>query len=182
MNLSQRRVVKTTGAAIVVLLLTLIGSAAVTASNTVPDSQAGDGAGQITGYEVTNVSYTLNATNPQNIDGVTFDLDSTPAAGSDIQVRLDSIAGDWYTCTFAGTAVTCDTTTSTIAVASAGSPASKSSSTSNSARGPDSGSTAIVTGTWPVNPLPRTVTACVVSEPTGRKTSTGIVSFSVLYP
>ena len=119
MNPTNRRTARAAGAALVVLLLALLGSSAVTASNIVPDSQAGDGAGAITGYEVTNVSYTLNATNPQNIDGVTFDLDSTPAAGSDIQVRLDSTGGDWFSCTFAGAAVTCDTTTSTIAVVDA---------------------------------------------------------------
>lgn len=97
-------------AAVVVATLGLIGSSALTASNTVPASQAGDGAGAITGYTVTDVSYDLNATNPQNIDEVTFTLDSAPAATSEIEVRLDSTSTNWYSCTNAAAAVTCDTT------------------------------------------------------------------------
>lgn len=109
--LAGTRAAKAAIAALSVAFLALLGSTALTASNTVPDSQAGDGAGEITGYEVTNVSYDLNATNPQNIDEVTFDLDSTPLAGSEIQIRLDSTGTDWYSCTSSVAAVTCDTTT-----------------------------------------------------------------------
>lgn len=119
MKSTRSRGLRAVIAALVVAFLTFAGSSALTASNTVPDSQAGDGAGSITGYTVTNVSYDLNATNPQNIDEVTFDLDSTPATGSEIEVRLDSSTSTWYSCTFVGTAVTCDTTGTVIAVADA---------------------------------------------------------------
>ena len=60
------------------LALILILAAAIdgfAAANTVPDSGAGDGEGTIYGYEVTNIEYTLNATDPGNIDSVEFDID-----------------------------------------------------------------------------------------------------------
>ena len=117
MKLTIPRAAKATGAAIVVALLALLGSSALTATNTVPASQAGDGANAITGYTVSDIDYALNATNPQNIDTVTFDLDSTPDAGSDIQIRLDASTSDWYSCTFSGVDVTCDVTSPVITVA-----------------------------------------------------------------
>jgi len=49
---------------------------AFTASNTVPASKAGDGYNTISGYTVTNVAYVL-ASNPANIDKVTFTLSDT---------------------------------------------------------------------------------------------------------
>ena len=51
-------------------------SSAFAAGNTVPASKAGDGAGAISGYTVTNVKHTINASNPRNIDSVAFDLDT----------------------------------------------------------------------------------------------------------
>jgi hypothetical protein len=83
------------------------GTYAYTAANTVPDSKAGDGSGAVTGYTVTAVHYILNATNLQNVDSVTFTLDSAPAAGSTIEAQVDS---NWYSCTNVTTAVTCATT------------------------------------------------------------------------
>ncbi|HET7767797.1 MAG TPA: hypothetical protein VFN74_03415 [Chloroflexota bacterium] len=73
------------------------------AANTVPTSKAGDGNAAISGYAVTNVHYTLNSTNPTNIDAVSFTLDSAPVAGSTIKVKLVSTGSDWYTCTTSGT-------------------------------------------------------------------------------
>ena len=97
-------------AATVVAGAGLLATSALTATNTVPDSQAGDGAGNITGYTVSAVSYDLNATNPQNVDQVSFTLDSTPAAGSEIEVRLDASSSTWYSCVNVAADVTCDTT------------------------------------------------------------------------
>jgi hypothetical protein len=91
---------------------------AYTASNTVPATNAGDGTGTISGYVVSTVHYNLNATNPTNIDSVTFNLDSTPVAGSTIKAQLAS-AGSWYTCTNVNTAVTCTTTSPQATVATA---------------------------------------------------------------
>lgn len=96
-----------TAAALAVAVLT--GTYASTASNTVPASQAGDGSGAITGYVVSSVKYNLNSSSPNNIDTVTFNLDSTPVAGSTLKAQLAS-AGTWYTCTNSGAAVTCNVT------------------------------------------------------------------------
>jgi hypothetical protein len=85
------------------------GTYAFTAANTVPASKAGDGTGTVTGYTVSAIHYGLNATNPANVDGVTFTLDSAPVAGSTLRVQL-AAAGSWYSCTNAGTAVSCTTT------------------------------------------------------------------------
>ncbi len=95
-----------------VLLLTcalVAGTYAFTAANTVPDSKAGDGSGTVTGYVLSSVHYNLNASNPANVDSVTFNLDSTPVAGSTIKVQL-AAAGSWYSCTNVAAAVTCATT------------------------------------------------------------------------
>jgi hypothetical protein len=92
---------------------------AFAAANTVPTSKAGDGSGAITGYTVSAVVYDLNAAAPQNIDQVTFNVDSVPPAGSKIRLKLVSGGATWYTCTNAGTAVTCNTTVPQATVASA---------------------------------------------------------------
>jgi hypothetical protein len=91
---------------------------AYTASSTVPNTSAGDGAGTITGYVVSSVKYNLNAGNPQNIDSLTFNLDSTPVAGSTLKAQL-AAAGSWYTCTNVAAAVTCTTTSPQATVAAA---------------------------------------------------------------
>ena len=85
------------------LLITLVvagvlatATYAFTASNTVPASRAGDGSGTISGYTVSNVAYTLNATNPSNLDSVAFTLD---AAASVAKIKLVSSGSTWYSCT-----------------------------------------------------------------------------------
>ena len=105
------------GAASLAVALTA-GTYAYTASNTVGATQAGDGSGAITGFVVSSVKYNLNASNPSNIDSVTFTLDSTPVAGSTIKAQLAS-AGSWYTCTNVSTAVTCAVTVPQATVAAA---------------------------------------------------------------
>jgi hypothetical protein len=91
------------------VLLGSIGVAgfAFTASNTVPATKAGDGTGTVTGYVVSSVHYGLNATDPSKTDSITFDLDSTPIAGSTIKTK---VGGNWYTCTNTAAAVSCPTT------------------------------------------------------------------------
>ena len=92
---------------------------AFAAANTVPTSKAGDGAGAITGYTVSSVVYDLNAAAPQNIDQVTFDLDSAPGGTSKIRLKLVSSGATWYTCSNVGVAVTCATTVPQATVATA---------------------------------------------------------------
>jgi hypothetical protein len=70
------------------------GAYAFTASNTVPASNAGSGSGAISGYTASSVSYTLDVTNPQNIDAVAFTLDK---AATTVKVQLVS-GGSWYAC------------------------------------------------------------------------------------
>jgi hypothetical protein len=91
------------------------GSYAFTAANTVPNSKAGDGSGNVTGYVVSSIHYNLNSTSPQNIDSVTFTVDSTPVAGSTIKVVT---GGNTYSCTNATTTVTCNTTSPVLSVSS----------------------------------------------------------------
>ena len=90
-----------------------IGTAALspgfTASNVVAASKAGDGSGIVSGYNVSTVHYVLNGIDPTKIDGVTFNLDTAPVAGSAIKVQLTA-GGSWFSCTSVTTAVTCVTT------------------------------------------------------------------------
>jgi hypothetical protein len=69
------------------------------ASNTVPATKLGGGAGAATGYTVSNVAYILNAANPANVDGVQFDLDASASA---VHVQLVT-AGAWFSCAVSGT-------------------------------------------------------------------------------
>ena len=82
------------------------GSFAYTASNTVGGTRAGDGAGTISGYSVSNVSYTNDATTPTEIDVVTFDLD---AAASTVKAKATSAGTSYTACqNTAATTWTCD--------------------------------------------------------------------------
>ena len=83
---------------------------AYAAANTVPGGAAGDGVGDISGYTVSAVHYTLNAVNPQNIDSVTFTTDVTVPGSSIVKIQLMA-SGSWYTCIGQGsTSITCATT------------------------------------------------------------------------
>jgi hypothetical protein len=79
---------------------------AFTAANTVPNSNAGSGAGTISGYTVSSVAYTLNGANPQNVDQVAFTI--SPTSGT-VKVQVVS-GGSWYACTNTAGSVTCATT------------------------------------------------------------------------
>lgn len=66
------------------------------AGNTFSDGagSAGDGFGQVSGFAVSNVHYTMDESNPAYVTGVTFDLDSAATAA---QVRFGSGASAPYT-------------------------------------------------------------------------------------
>jgi len=91
--------------------LVIAAAVASTAGNTVPESRAGVGEGTVTGYDISTVHYSLNASNPAAVDAVTFSVDEAPAEGSTLRIKLSSASTVWYTCTFSGTSVTCPTTT-----------------------------------------------------------------------
>lgn len=90
-----------------------------TASNTVTAKKAGDGTSTISGYTVSSVAYTLNGSDPQKIDAVTF---STNSAASTVKARLEA-AGSFYSCSTTNsptnTAWSCATTSPQATVASA---------------------------------------------------------------
>ncbi len=98
---------------IVVIVFASIATA-YAAANTVPGTNAGDGAGTISGYTISSVHYNLNASNPQNIDSVTFTVNVAIPGGSTMKIKLVDAGSTWYTCTVAGgTSVTCTTTGAT---------------------------------------------------------------------
>ena len=95
-------------AAALLAVVVAAGAYAFTASNTVPDTSAGSGSGNITGYAVTNVSYALNGTDPTTVDSVSFTLDK--AAGT-VKAQIQS-GGTWFDCSNGGSGNnwSCDTT------------------------------------------------------------------------
>ena len=103
--------------ALVLGLLVATAVNALVASNTVPTTAAGSGAGTISGYAVTNVAYNLNATTPADIDSVSFTLS---AAASTVKAKLVSGGSTFYDCSTAGgNAWTCATTSPQATVAAA---------------------------------------------------------------
>lgn len=92
---------------------------ALTASNTVTADKAGDGSSTITGYTISAVAYALNATDPQNIDTLTF---TTSALANTVKARLVA-TGSWYPCTTTNgptnTTWTCATTSPQVTVSAA---------------------------------------------------------------
>lgn len=78
---------------------------AFTASNTVPNSQAGDGTSTVSGYTVTAVAYGLNGSTPTDIDSVSFTI--SPAAAGTVKAKMN---GTWYNCANAAGSITCATT------------------------------------------------------------------------
>lgn len=114
MKLFQRR-----RRTVVVALLALglgAGAFAYAASNTVPGSNAGSGSGAISGYTVSGVAYTLNATTPTNLDQVAFTI--APTAATTVKAQL-AAGGSWYSCANAAGSVTCNTTSPQATVAAA---------------------------------------------------------------
>ena len=83
------------------------GAYAFTATNAVPNSSAGSGSGTISGYTVSAIAYTLNATTPSNIDSMTFTLDANAATA---KAKVVSGSSTYTSCTIAANNVdvTCD--------------------------------------------------------------------------
>lgn len=85
-----------------------LGAYAFTTSNTVDTtSAAGVGQAAISGYAVTNVSYTQDSTNPDTWSAVDFDLDSN---ATQVQVKFDDSnnvlpSSGWIDCTANGSTI-----------------------------------------------------------------------------
>lgn len=105
-------------AAVGIAATAIAAGSAFTASNTVPDASLGQGANTISGYTVSSVSYALNATDPSNIDSVSFTI--SPAAAGTVKVQLVS-GGSWYSCTNTSGSVSCATTSPQAVVSAANS-------------------------------------------------------------
>jgi hypothetical protein len=93
------------------------GAYAFTASDTVPTTAVGAGSGAVSGYTVSALHYSLNATTPANIDTLVFTITppvpSTGGGKVNIQAALTAGGPTNYTCTTdtAGSTATCATTT-----------------------------------------------------------------------
>ena len=101
-HLAPRRVL----AALVVAIALATGVYAFTATNTVPASNAGSGSGAISGYTVSGIAYTLNATTPTDIDSMTFTLN---ASATTVRAKIVSGSTTYTACSIAGGVnVTCN--------------------------------------------------------------------------
>ena len=102
-------------------------TSAFTASNTVPDSVAGFGTGDVTGATVTNVHYTQNASDPAAVDAIIFTTNTqglaAPAVATMNLTNGGLAVGVTYACAFGAYSdadadaltpdvmdITCDTT------------------------------------------------------------------------
>lgn len=94
---------------LIVMVVVVLGASAYAFAdaNTVPATKAGSGAGAISGYTVSSVTYTLNSTDPSQLDAVNFTLD---AAAATVKIKLVAAGSTWYDCTNSlGNDWTCDT-------------------------------------------------------------------------
>jgi len=96
-------------AIVFVLVLFAVGYAFAD-TNSLEESGAGDGQNAISGYTISAIRYTLNATTPTTIDSVQFNV--APTAGAQapntVKVQLNG-GGSWYPCTnTAGTTWSCN--------------------------------------------------------------------------
>ena len=97
-------------------LLAILAMQLLAPTDTALASAADDGTTTISGYTVTNVDYTLNASNPANVDKVEFDLGATPPATADVRAKLVAAELTWYGCTIsASTYAICTTSGATVA-------------------------------------------------------------------
>jgi hypothetical protein len=88
--------------ALVALLAFVLGTtafayaASITFNGASNAGAAGQGSGDISGYDVTNILYTLDDNDPSNLTGVTFEL--SPATATTVKAKINAM-GSWSTCT-----------------------------------------------------------------------------------
>lgn len=88
--------------ALVALLAFVLGTtafayaASITFNGASNAGAAGQGSGDISGYNVTNIHYTLDGSDPAQITGVTFSL--TPDTASTVEAKITGMT-NWATCT-----------------------------------------------------------------------------------
>jgi hypothetical protein len=109
-----------TFAALALALIFAVSARGFAASNTVPISAAGDGSATISGYTISAVSYTLNATNPQNLENVRFTVTAPAGTAAPTTVRAQLVSGgSWFTCGNGGSGTTWTCTLSNVTAAAA---------------------------------------------------------------
>ena len=95
---------------VLVAVLVAVGFA-YAAANTVPVTGAGDGQAAISGYNVTNVQYVLNSSNPDKIFAVNFKLtpiNASAPAPTTVRITLESGSNAaWFPCTAQGQIWSC---------------------------------------------------------------------------
>ena len=105
---------------LVLLVMAIVLSAATygfAAANSVPDGVAGEGFGNISGYNISNVVYTLDGSDPTQFASVAFTLD---ANASDVYAGLgDGSLIYWIDCGGGPLNFTCNLTGSTVSVGDA---------------------------------------------------------------
>ncbi|MDK2981109.1 MAG: hypothetical protein PWQ55_1456 [Chloroflexota bacterium] len=87
--------------AIAFIVLTLgVVAYGYAAANVVPESGAGDGTGTVSGYDISNIDYTLLSSDPTKVESVAFDVVATAGAGApnEVQITVDS-GTTWVSCT-----------------------------------------------------------------------------------
>lgn len=88
--------------ALVALLAFVLGTtafayaASITFNGASNAGAAGQGSGDISGYNVTNIHYTLDGSDPAQITGVTFSL--TPDTASTVEAKITGMT-NWVACT-----------------------------------------------------------------------------------
>ena len=92
------------------IVVTLVATAtfALTAANSVPATNAGQGAGSIVGYSFSSTpTYTLDASNPRLITLVGFTVNAPPASATTIRAQVSP--GGFVGCTLASSTATTST-------------------------------------------------------------------------
>jgi hypothetical protein len=106
--------------ALALALIFAVSARGFAASNTVPGSAAGDGSATISGYTITDVTYTLNSTNPQNLDNVRFTVTAPAGTSAPSTVRAQLVSGgSWSTCGNGGSGTTWTCTLTNVSAAAA---------------------------------------------------------------
>jgi hypothetical protein len=91
-------------------LILAVSAYGFAAANTVAKSGAGDGVTAISGYDITAVAYTLDASTPTNITSVSFNIapvisGGAPAASA--KIKLFDAETAYHTCTIVTGVATC---------------------------------------------------------------------------
>jgi hypothetical protein len=96
----DRKMTHTWKALIILLAAIIIASTthALASDNTLGSVGRGEGAGSISGYSVSNITYRF-ASDPTKIDSVIFTLDGN---ASSVKIKLNDSASNWYPCSLMG--------------------------------------------------------------------------------